>query len=30
MLTQNSAQNDLIDRRIKGSSFHNFEDEFRH
>ena len=30
MLTQNSALNDPIDRRINGSSFCDFEDEFWH
>ena len=29
-LTWNSAQNDPINFRIKGFSFHDFEDEFRH
>ena len=28
ILTQSSARNDLIDCQIKGSSFHDFEDEF--
>ena len=30
ILTQNSAQNDLIDHRINGSSFRNFVDKFWH
>ena len=30
ILTLNSARNDPIDRQIKGSSFHDFEDEFWH
>ena len=30
IITQDSAQNDLIDRRIKGFSFRDFEDDHRH
>ena len=29
-ITLNRAQNGSIDHWIKGSSFHNFEDEFQH
>ena len=30
IITRDSAQNDLIDRWIKGFSFHDFEDDHQH